>query len=396
MKNSGVVGIIILAIICYAIIAIGAIVAIIGGVIALFFLIKWLVTSIRNNLSRTKNKKLFYDMLCTKYKIPQLPQEVNINKRLLALVDELLKKHQCSSMMLEEFEKLKDSIKTAIEKSSVWINDNDLSDYSYKSSSLKRSSLKYRNIGFYTSKTNASCSCFSIGTKKTKLYFYPCFVISEINCEYNFYYYNDFDCNNKDSISVEESSHVRVKGATPAYYNYLYQRKDGGPDRRYKNNPSTPVYFYDIFKLVMAKEIQLICATHESMANFFDKIIKYQQFIQKMPIQLSVCIEDIDLSNNEYASCIKDIIAQHGKEFLLNKSFVNYLKDYRIPKEYPYFLPIFDLLYKTKSLERIIQDDCKYDELDLIKNNIIQSSCYSETEVAAVLAFISKAIQTID
>ena len=115
-----------------------------------------------------------------------------------------------------------------------------------------------------------------------------------------------------------------------------------------------------------------------------------------MPIQLSVCIEDIDLSNNEYASCIKDIIAQHGKEFLLNKSFVNYLKDYRIPKEYPYFLPIFDLLYKTKSLERIIQDDCKYDELDLIKNNIIQSSCYSETEVAAVLAFISKAIQTID
>ena len=103
-------------------------------------------------------------------------------------------------------------------------------------------------------------------------------------------------------------------------------------------------------------------------------------------------MRDIDLSKNEYLSLIKELIMDHGKEFILSKSFINYLKDYRVPKEYPYFLPIFDLLNRTNSLERIIQNDFNCEELDIIKDDISKLSNYSETEISTVLALLYKAI----
>ena len=58
MKNSGVIGLIILFIIGYALIAIGAVAAIIGLGIGLSFLISWAVKTVREHRLRKENKRL--------------------------------------------------------------------------------------------------------------------------------------------------------------------------------------------------------------------------------------------------------------------------------------------------------------------------------------------------
>ena len=391
MRNSGVAGIVILAIICYAIMAIGAIIAIIAAIIALFFLIKWIIKLVKNKKSETKSKRLFYDNLCNKYQIPQISHKTNINTLLSELIDTIINKHKCSSQQINEFSLFSDSIKLALEECTTWINDVILTDYSYNSSSLTRNSLEFKLKGFYAVKENFNVPCFTIVAQKNKIYFYPYFVITEIDNEYEMINYSDIICGKRNLIYVEESL-SSIKGATPAYYNYLYQRVDGGPDRRYKYNPSTPVYHYSSFKIVLGKEVQFICANNNSASKIIDAIKKYQNTYQNIQIQSITSVRDIDLSKNEYLSLIKELIMDHGKEFILSKFFINYIKDYRVPKEYPYFLPIFDLLNRTNSLERIIQNDFNCEELDVIKDDISKLSNYSETEISTVLALLYKAI----
>ena len=45
------------------------------------------------------------------------------------------------------------------------------------------------------------------------------------------------------------------------------------------------------------------------------------------------------------------------------------------------------------SLERIIQEDCRYEDLDKIKNSMKQSMSYTEMELATVLAFLGHGLQ---
>ena len=393
MKNSDGIVLIVLAIICYIIVSVGAIIAILGICVVLVLLIIWLVKTIMSYVRKTKNKKLFYDKLSSTYHISVNSQSTKINRNLFLLINEMLSKYHLSNELQSEFECLRHSMNESLLNATVWINNVSLTETTYKSKALSRYHLKYYKTGFLDNKNYSCPSFFSLNSKVTKFHFFPCFILTEIENDYNLVKYNDISYSDRKTISVEEASENKIKGASPAYYNYLHERVDGGPDRRYKHNPSTPVYLYDAFRLNAGKEVQFIFASHASFSKFVSSIEKYQQMLVKHPLELCINVKDIDLRNNEYASLIRDLIAEHGKYFVLSKSFPDYLRDYRLPNQYPYFLPILEKLNKSMSLERIIQEDCRYEDLDKIKNSMKQSMSYTEMELATVLAFLGHGLQ---
>lgn len=391
MRNSGIIGLIILAIICYAIIAIGIAAAIIVACIVLFYLIRWLINTIRDNKVKSNQKTLFINKLCSSYNITE-KNVSNKNKQLLAIIDEILTKYSYAQEIEHEFNNFEESVKISFSDTTVWKNKHRLEDYSYKSGSLSRKPFKYKKNGFLGSKHHLCFNYFTIESGKTKLHFYPCFVITEIDCQYDIVKYNELAFGEKESISVEESSWTTINGATPAYYNYLHERIGGGPDRRYKDNPSIPVYLYNTLVFYASKDNQLIFASQETQSKFIKCIKNYQQCLKKYPIQSRISIKDIVLENNEYASLIKKIIAEHGNDIILSKTFINLLKDYGIPKEHPYFIPILEHLSKSSDLQQISQIDCKYHHLDNIRNNIKHSTRFSEKEISMVLAILAHSL----
>lgn len=359
------------------------------------YIIKYItrfVKQIYASLSRAKHKQLFLDKLISTYHI-SLNQDDKINKKLLVAVDKISAKHYSPTELNDEFKKLKESIKISLNQASIWENNEILIEYSYNKKNLSRNRLHYSEKGFLNSTKHLYPSYFTIKSNGVKLHFYPYFIITEINNEYDLIKITDVSIRERNSIYVEESSTSSIKGAKPAYYNYLHQRIDGGPDRRYKNNPSTPVYKYDIFKLCIGKEIQVISAYSKSTLNIIDSIQKYQFEFEKYPTLSLISVKGIDISRDEYADLIKGIIDKHGKEFILSKSFINYLKDYRISDQYSYFIPIFKIIQQSSLFKDITQENYSYEKLDTLKNTIKQSTAYSELEIATVLALIGYGVQ---
>ena len=364
-------------------------------ILVIRYMIKYItrfVKQIYASLSRAKNKQLFLDKLISTYHI-SLNRDDKINKKLLVAVDKISTKHYSPTELNDEFKKLKESIKISLNQASIWENNEILSEYSYRNDNLSRNRLHYTEKGFLNSTKHLCPNYFTIKSNGIKLHFFPYFIITEINCEYNLITFTDVSIINKDTIYVEESSNRSIKGATPAYYNYLHQRIDGGPDRRYKDNPSTPVYKYDIFKLCIGKEIQVISASSISTLNIIDSIKKYQCEFGKYPTRSLISVKGIDISRNEYADLIKGIIDKHGKEFILSKSFINYFKDYRISNQYSSFIPILEIMQQSSLFADITQEDYSYEKLDTLKNTIKQSTAYSELEIATVLALIGYGVQ---
>ncbi len=393
MKNSGVVGIIILFIIGYAIMAIGIAGAVIGLAAGLFYLIRWIIKTIQENKLKSINKESFYKSLIQQYGlIDNFTDDEKIDNKLKWAVSQILSIQSVNSQLNQGFITFKSIYRDAINKSSIWSNVNLLQGYSCDSSTLSRHNFSFQENG-YLDVIGTNEHPFLLRTKNQSFYFYPNFVITEVNCEYKLIKYNDISVNNIDSIYVTEQSGKIIRGASPVFYNYLHQRVDGGPDRRYKNNPSTPVYCHTICRLCIGMECQIISATSDSVDLLKRGLIQYKKDLIANPIQAGKRIKDINLASNEYASQIREIINEHGKDILNYQVFINILKDYKFPKEYPHIIPIYELLQQNKYMENLVKEGCEYSYLDDIKITLTQTSTYSEDEVVTALAFLGYGLQ---
>lgn len=393
MKNSGVVGIIILFIIGYAIMAIGIAGAVIGLAAGLFYLIRWIIKTIQENKLKSINKESFYESLIQQYGlIDNFTDDEKIDNKLKWAVSQILSIQSVNSQLNQGFITFKSIYRVAINKSSIWSNVNLLQGYSCDSSTLSRHNFSFQENG-YLDVIGTNEHPFLLRTKNQSFYFYPNFVITEVNCEYKLIKYNDISVNNIDSIYVTEQSGKIIRGASPVFYNYLHQRVDGGPDRRYKNNPSTPVYCHTICRLCIGMECQIISATSDSVDLLKRGLIQYKKDLIANPIQAGKRIKDINLASNEYASQIREIINEHGKDILNYQVFINILKDYKFPKEYPHIIPIYELLQQNKYMENLVKEGCEYSYLDDIKITLTQTSTYSEDEVVTALAFLGYGLQ---
>lgn len=393
MKNSGVLGFVILAIICYAIMAIGVVAALVGFAIGIGFLIRWLTNTIIENKTKTKNKNSFYEFLVQKYNIPNnfAPDE-KIDTKLRFAINRVLSLQSLDPILIQGFVKLKSTYKDALSASSVWCNNEILQDFSCDSSALSRANLSFMEKGFLDIVSNPE-GPFLLKSKKHKFYFYPGFVLTEVNCAYDIIDYSSISIKDAKCLYVTEQGGRIIKGASPAYYNYLHQRVDGGPDRRYKNNPSTPVYCHIIFRLLIGTEHQIICASNNSEELLRRGILQYQKDITAHPIRASKHIKDIKLDSNEYASQIRVIINERGKDVLNYPVFINLIKDYQFVKEYPNIISIYESLQKHNHMDKLIVEDCEYSDLDSIKTELIQTTNHPEDEIETTLAFLGYGLQ---
>lgn len=393
MKNSGILGLVVIAIICYAIMVVGIAAAIIGAVIGMAYLIRWIYKTISENKKRALNQQKFGDDLVALYAINESVDSPisKPNERLQWIIKQILDKYQISPRLNDSLTKFRDTFFDSIKQSSIWINESKVDYNTSTSSSLSRHDVKVVNSGFLLDQD--AISSFALQSKGIKLVFYPQFIIAELNTEYKIIQYNEVKVKHLESIYIAEQSGKIIRGASPVYYNYLHERVNGGPDRRYKNNPSTPVYRHEIFTLILGTDIQFISAADgiaRSLLNCIEKIKQLNVQYPPLPIRK---INEIPVSTNEYASAIRDLIRLHGKSILLDKKFINSLKDYGFSKEYPYIFHVIDSLKSNKHLDSLIQDDCCYSMLETIKKSLLQTSNHSQDEIDTVLAFLGYGLQ---
>ncbi|MBD5425139.1 MAG: hypothetical protein HDR45_02945, partial [Bacteroides sp.] len=195
-------------------------------------------------------------------------------------------------------------------------------------------------------------------------------------------------------IYVTEQSGKLIRGASPVFYEYLHQRVNGGPDRRYKNNPSTPVYCHRIFRINSgSNEIQIMAASGQTVDTLFKSLRQFKQDLKTYPIGLSKRIIDVNLSSNEYASQIRSIVDEHGKDILTYRVFINLLKDYKFTKKYPNIISIYELMQQQNYMRQLIEPDMGYSFLEDVKRNISQTVNHDEDEMNTVLAFLGYGLQ---
>lgn len=400
MKNSGIVGIIILFIIGYAIMAIGVVGAIIGLAAGLFYIIKWIIKTIHQNRLRLINKTVFYEYIVQHYElIDNSTDGEKIDNKLSSAISQIISLQSVNSQLNDGFSSFKSVYKNAVNNSSMWYNVDLLQGDSCNSNSLSRYKFSFQDKGFLDV-IGSGEHPFLLKTKNQCFYFYPNFVIAEVNCEYKIIEYNDLSIKNIDSIYVTEQSGKIIRGASPVFYNYLHQRVDGGPDRRYKNNPSTPVYCHTICRLFIGVECQIISATSDSVDLLRRGLREYQEALIANPIQCENksetlltdskqgFVSDMEVSDKNYAYLFKEIIDERGKNILNERLFLSLLADYKVFKEKRFLRPFLETMTEEGYWTELTEGNPSVDTLNRIKKKFITIHQYPEHEVTEAMAYI--------
>lgn len=388
------IGIIFLIIIGYIIIGIG-----IAGIIAvtglgLFYLFKYIIDNIRNKRNRRKNKIKFYEKLKNKYNLTENNESLTDQQKFEKLLTIILNEFEVTQELLYDFEEFRENIRNYIEKYSVWINNDVLNNFSYESSELSRQTVSLHSKDLFELNPT-QFPTFTLKSKKVIFYFFPQFVILETKLNFSLVEYTSIEITDNNSIYVTENSGKIIKGATPAYYNYLHERINGGPDRRYKNNPATPVYSYNTFILNIPDKIQIITSGYEGFTIIKNNFENYKKVIKRFSIKKKIKIEDIFLEGNEYASEIRNLIKTKGKYFILSTTFINYLKDYRISNNYPNFIQIFQEMKNNHLIEELLNDDFDFSLINDFNRKALLSLNYPEKDVSMVTAILNSSLKTI-
>lgn len=401
MKNSGIIGIIILFIIGYAIMAIGVVGAIIGLAAGLFYVIKWMIKTIHENRLKSINKTSFYEYLVQHYGlIDTNTDDEKIDYKLRSALTQIISLQDVNSQLNHGFSIFKSSYKNAVNNSSIWYNIDLLQGISCDSNSLSRYTLSFSDKGFL-GVIGSGEHPFLLKAKNHSFYFYPHFVITEVNCEYRIIEYNALSIKNIDSIYVSEQSGKIIRGASPVFYNYLHQRVDGGPDRRYKNNPSTPVYCHTICRLLFGVEYQIISSTNDSVDLLRRGLREYQKVLLAHPIQCknksetlladskqAAFVSDKDVSEKNYAYLFKKIIDGRGKGILNERLFLSLLADYKVFKEKRFLRPFIETMTDEGYWTELTEGNPSVDTLNRIKKKFITIHQYPEHEVTEAISYI--------
>ena len=387
------IGIVVLIIIGYIIIGIGiaGIIGILG--LGIFYLIKYIIGNIRHKRNRKRNKIIFYENLKDRYNLKEINEYLTDQQKFENLLTIILNEVEVTQELIDDFEKFSENIRNYIEKYSVWINRDILNNFSYESSELSRQTLSFHSKDLF----ELNPSQFPTLTLKSKnliFYFFPQIVIIESKIEFSLVEYTSIKITDENSIYVTENSGKIIRGATPAYYNYLHERIDGGPDRRYKNNPATPVYSYDTFILNASEKIQIITSGYDGFTIFKNNFENYQKVIKRFLINKKIRIEEIDLKGNEYASEICNIIQTKGKYFILSNSFINHLKDYKISKTYPSFIQIFQEMKNQHFIEELLGEEFDFSLINEFNLKAIHHLKYPAKDISMVTAILNNSLRT--
>lgn len=244
--------------------------------------------------------------------------------------------------------------------------------------------IKFKETGWPDVKTN--CKCFTIRWKSGIAYFYPFAIIIETSDSLDIY----------DWMKMNVSS---TKG-TPSHYSYLHERVDGGPDRRYKFNPATPVYFYSalVFEVV-GQKFNLIF-NGENVAKEFERLFsEYKKalastggvIIDNTVVEQGISTkekQDEEPDTIEYASLFKKIIDERGMDIVKERLFLSLLADYKVFKEKRFLRPFLETMTEEGYWTELTLGNPSVDTLNKIKKKFITIHQYPEREVSEAIFYI--------
>jgi len=298
------------------------------------------------------------------------------------------------SKLLPCYEKFGKDCLNLYSQSSSWVCPHvNNSYYDLNGSSLRRTEIKSANPNDYISLDLSGMQTFSFLIGEACFILCPIFIIKIDGDKISFIQYTSLSLSKPEQITVQENTYSTIRGASPIYYRYLHERVNGGPDRRYNYNPSTPVYYYykQQFNLVASN---YLITSKQSVANaLMNSLRSFQNSLNAHPIGSASRVEDFDVSKDEYASVFKEIISSCGKNVVLKKLFVSMLDDYRVTKHKENLKDILNKITDENLWATIIADDCSFETLNQIKSKLTTTTQFEERDIVETLAYLGYGLQ---
>lgn len=364
-----------------AVCTIGALI-VVGVIYLLVSCIKYLFLY-KERIVTYKNFKSFLE---SQYRVTNNVQN-NIELQLSNIVHDIFFRTKIPNSINDEFKKLLDALFSGFNSSSVW--NCDVRDSNLES----RKNVKFRKYDFLKLYEIYGIVNFTISFRNCKLHFTPFVCFYEKNKNISIINWDKISIAFKEYKSSEES-YREIKGAKPIYYNYLHQRVDGGPDRRYNYNPATPVYRHAIYRVVVEKDEFIIVFANHTTGNQFSNLINtYQGLIKNFRSQMPIGVNNLDVSKDEIASLFREIIVSKGTQILEKNVFVSILSDYKVFREKTNMRKILKALSDDNYWKDILSPDCTYYTLNEISDKLISSHNFDEKETLETLAYIGYGLQ---
>lgn len=221
----------------------------------------------------------------------------------------------------------------------------------------------------------------------------PIFIIRVIKDSVSIIDYEKLSISKSEQITVQENTYGYIKGASPIYYRYLHERVNGGPDRRYNYNPSTPVYYYYKQEFNLTTSKYLITSKQSCANSLVNSLKSLQNALKAHPVSKALDVAGFDVSKDEFASVFKEIFSSYGKEVALKKLFISILDDYRVTKEKEKLKPILLQISNDSLWTSILAEDCSYETLDNIKRKLTASTHFEERDITETLAYLGYGLQ---
>lgn len=374
-----------------------AIIALIGGII--YVIVKFISIKVKKREEKRKllsQQQAFLQGLCiytgSNFVIPDTSNEL-VDLIKLELNNYITNKN-VPTIIANTFHSIKDQLEKLSLNSSSWLSNCALSNtYRINGTSLHREIIESTSEFFIVPGLFQSIDYVSVHISGKFVIFCVYFIIVVDYDNVMFVDWKDFSIGKPSLITVEENEFYSIRGASPIYHRYLHERVDGGPDRRYNYNPSTPVYEYAIMNWKLLSNRKLIISNNSLAKNLWHNLNNFQSKLTESPITSSRGIQDIDVSKDEIASLFKEIISKYGRDIIGKQLFISLLEDYRITKDKEAIKPVIKQLVQQNLVTQLSDSTCTYDTLNEIKEQIKNSAQIDESQIEETLAYLGYGMQ---
>lgn len=399
--DKSIVGLITIGILCYLVAMAGVAIIITVGIVGFIFLCVLACKKVAQYKNNRLKKQKFTEQLLSYcgYNIVE-ENDKNLDENLSKLLAEYISRFGVAQIATQSFEEVRDKIQQVFDNCSVGVYKSRInfdSFETFQSNALSRCAAGIKINHIFKLSNFINVLNFSIINKYWTLHALTQFCIFETTDSIEIVDWKNFKIKDLGAIYIAENSFALVKGATPAYHEYLHERVGGGPDRRYKNNPSTPVYRYGNLEIKINKSSIFLSIANE---DFVSEIVdRFNNFLNILPMNLSSrhkTINEINLSEDEIASLFKELVLLHGRTIFREKRFLSILSDYRVLNNKSYLKPILKYIGDNGYWPSIMSQSCDIDILNNLKEEIVQKGQFEEDDVAYTLAYIGYGLQILN
>lgn len=383
------------AIVCYLVPAIA--IAVVVMVVASFLI--WGIILFVKDFKKSRDTRLakesFYKKLCERFSQDFSDSKEDIELKISNILwAEVFSQHKPNDDLTKSFKNMSSIVNDAFTRSSIWLSqDFKKSNFIQSADSFIRLDTSFNCDGFMRLKELGEVPTFCLKCDNIEVHFFPSMCILKLGNDYDIIDVNDLNLDDLGSFTIEENCAEIVRGNTPMYHNYLHQRVDGGPDRRYSYNPSFPVYRYGGFSMTCQKPYTFIIANGAIVPGIINAFTDYKKAYNAYLSNSYYDIKQYNVSNDEYASLIHQLLSDNGKDFIKSKKFIAMLSDYKVFKEKPYLKQVLSELINGSLCDDILDTKCTFKLLNQIKDKLVSSNICKDSEATESFAYIAYGLE---